>query len=153
MPEILDLKESPMPGIAQELLALSIGYPTKEKIGSIYRDYLHKDSRSLFALRHGDSIIGVIGIEVIIDGRAEVHHIGIIPQSRNSGFGKILLFESIKLCDLKTVEAETDKGAVVFYRKCGFEINSLGEKFPGIERFRCIWNDGAEPDARGNAQG
>ena len=27
--------------------------------------------------------------------------------------------------------------AVEFYRKLGFSIESLGEKYPGVERFRC----------------
>jgi hypothetical protein len=28
--------------------------------------------------------------------------------------------------------------AVNFYRNIGFEITSLGEKYPGVERFQCI---------------
>jgi len=38
-----------------------------------------------------------------------------------------------------SLEAETDADAVSFYERCGFAITSLGERFPGIERFRCIW--------------
>ena len=38
---------------------------------------------------------------------------------------------------LTRVTAETDKDAVGFYRSCGFEVESLGELYPGIERFRC----------------
>lgn len=30
---------------------------------------------------------------------------------------------------------ETDKEAVVFYRNYGSKITSLGEKYPGVERF------------------
>ena len=33
--------------------------------------------------------------------------------------------------------AETDRDAVDFYRSCGFTIESLGEKYPRIERFLC----------------
>ncbi|WP_268921683.1 hypothetical protein [Metabacillus sediminilitoris] len=35
------------------------------------------------------------------------------------------------------ITAETDKEAVVFYRNYGFKITSLGEKYPGVERFLC----------------
>jgi len=33
---------------------------------------------------------------------------------------------------------ELAKEAVNFYEKCGFKITSLGEKYPGIVRFKCI---------------
>jgi len=38
---------------------------------------------------------------------------------------------------LTYLEAETDAEAVKFYKKMGFQIQSLGEKYPGIERFHC----------------
>jgi ribosomal protein S18 acetylase RimI-like enzyme len=38
---------------------------------------------------------------------------------------------------LSYVCTETDKDAVGFYRNYGFEITSLGEKYPGVERFLC----------------
>lgn len=41
------------------------------------------------------------------------------------------------LCEL---EAETDLEAVDFYRKCGFTVATLGEKYPGVQRFSCRWS-------------
>jgi len=35
------------------------------------------------------------------------------------------------------VTAETDRDAVEFYRKYGFSIRSLGEKYAGVKRFVC----------------
>lgn len=32
------------------------------------------------------------------------------------------------------ITAETDHDAIAFYRRYGFEIQSLGEKYPGVER-------------------
>ncbi len=40
------------------------------------------------------------------------------------------------------VEAETHVGAVGFYEACGFEVESLGELYPGTERFRCVRGGG-----------
>ena len=34
--------------------------------------------------------------------------------------------------------AETDQEAVEFYRNTGFVVYSLGELYPGVERFRCV---------------
>lgn len=49
------------------------------------------------------------------------------------------LIESTKI---NKMIAETDKDAVNFYKKKGFKITSLGEKYPGVERFKCeYWNN------------
>ena len=37
-----------------------------------------------------------------------------------------------------TLMAETDQEAVEFYRNTGFVVYSLGELYPGVERFRCV---------------
>ena len=36
-----------------------------------------------------------------------------------------------------SIVAETDHEAVDFYRRYVFFITSLGEKYPGVERFLC----------------
>jgi hypothetical protein len=40
--------------------------------------------------------------------------------------------------DIPRLEAETDADAAAFYSKLGFTVTSLGETYPGIERFRCV---------------
>ncbi|EOR21192.1 N-acetyltransferase GCN5 [Niallia nealsonii AAU1] len=39
------------------------------------------------------------------------------------------------------ISAETDNDAVGFYRKNGFKITSLGEKYPIVEWFLCIYTN------------
>ncbi|WP_235473679.1 hypothetical protein [Lysinibacillus macroides] len=39
---------------------------------------------------------------------------------------------------LLVIAAETDKDAVDFYKKYGFKVSSLGEKYLGVERFTCV---------------
>lgn len=48
--------------------------------------------------------------------------------------------EFIKTKKIVRIKAETDKDAVGFYKKNGFSITSLGEKYPGVERFECIFS-------------
>ncbi len=50
-----------------------------------------------------------------------------------------MIKEIIRIHQLIYLEAETDCEAVEFYRKCGWIITSLGEKYPGVERFQCYW--------------
>jgi len=35
------------------------------------------------------------------------------------------------------ITAETVRDAVKFYWSSGFKVTSLGEKYPGVERFLC----------------
>jgi ribosomal protein S18 acetylase RimI-like enzyme len=42
--------------------------------------------------------------------------------------------------------AETDNEAVEFYRATGFRVTSLGEKYPGVERYRARLDGGLRPD-------
>jgi hypothetical protein len=45
------------------------------------------------------------------------------------------------------IVAETDEESVQFYRNIGFIIRSLGEKYPGVERFLCTYEvEEAEED-------
>jgi ribosomal protein S18 acetylase RimI-like enzyme len=50
-----------------------------------------------------------------------------------------LIKELIDKHDIKMIELETDKEAVFFYEKLGFNIESLGEKYPGVKRYKCTW--------------
>jgi ribosomal protein S18 acetylase RimI-like enzyme len=65
-------------------------------------------------------------------------HIAIRSDYRKQGIGRGMIYESIKMNRINKLIAETDKDAVNFYRNIGFEIMSLGEKYLGVERFRCI---------------
>ncbi|AHD24025.1 acetyltransferase (plasmid) [Rhodococcus pyridinivorans SB3094] len=44
------------------------------------------------------------------------------------------------------IEAQTDRDGVGFYRSVGFEIESLGELYPGVERFRVVLEPSTESD-------
>ena len=48
-----------------------------------------------------------------------------------------MILETSSNYNLQEIIAETDKDAVAFYRKVGFKIQSIGEKYPGTERFLC----------------
>ncbi|MGE7881959.1 GNAT family N-acetyltransferase [Bacillus sp. NPDC094077] len=78
-----------------------------------------------------------IGFEVIGGTKARICHIAVMPKYRHQGIALQMIKEVVRMHQLTYVEAETDGEAVEFYKKSGFEIKSLGEKYPGIERFHC----------------
>ncbi|MBE7149930.1 GNAT family N-acetyltransferase [Bacillus mycoides] len=76
-----------------------------------------------------------IGIEVIGATKARICHIAVAPQYRHKGIALKMIKEVVTMHQLTYVEAETDNEAVEFYKRIGFQVKSLGEKYPGIERF------------------
>ncbi|MGG0301403.1 GNAT family N-acetyltransferase [Bacillus albus] len=78
-----------------------------------------------------------IGIEIIEVNKARICHIAVVPQYRHKGIALQMIQEVVRMHQLTYVEAETDKEAVEFYKKSGFQVKNLGEKYPGIERFHC----------------
>ena len=81
--------------------------------------------------------IRVAGTRRIGGGPAELLHIAVVPARRGEGFGRLLIDLLMQGQGLRELVAETDADAVGFYRSCGFSIASLGEKYPGAERFLC----------------
>lgn len=49
----------------------------------------------------------------------------------------------IQLENVTKIIAETDMDAVGFYRRYGFSIEALGEKYPGVERYKCTLERGS----------
>ena len=82
-----------------------------------------------------EPVAAAIGRET--EGCFVIQAIAVAPPLRGLGLGRRLLEEIARLGGHRCIEAETDRDSVQFYRRCGFAITSLGEKFPGVERFRC----------------
>jgi len=80
---------------------------------------------------------GCIGIALIHTNRARICHIAVDEKYRNHGIALQMIKEIVRKYELTYIEAETDKEAVGFYKKCNFKIESLGEKYLGVERFYC----------------
>ncbi|WP_265938207.1 GNAT family N-acetyltransferase [Bacillus thuringiensis] len=78
-----------------------------------------------------------IGIEVIGVTKARVCHIAVASDYRQKGIALQMIKEVVRIYQLTYIEAETDDGAVEFYKRIGFQVKGLGEKYMGIERFHC----------------
>lgn len=103
-----------------------------------YEKYLYSTRRKLYGINSGNELIACIGIEFTDLNDCEIKHIAVSPSQRGNKLGSGMIDFVCKKHTLKFISAETDKEAVDFYRRYGFEITSLGEKYPGVERFYCI---------------
>src|SRR5690606_16604954 len=84
------------------------------------------------------NLVGIFGVIWLSKCEVELKHISVKSSNRRQGLGKEMVNEFIEENHIKRMKVETDKNAVNFYKKIGFNITSLGEKYPGVERFKCI---------------
>ncbi|MGN5651873.1 GNAT family N-acetyltransferase [Bacillus sp. Brlt_9] len=77
-----------------------------------------------------------IGIEIIGVNKARICHIAVVPQYRYKGIALQMIKEVLRTHQLTYLEAETDDEAVGFYKKIGFQVKSLGGKYPGVENMQ-----------------
>lgn len=82
-------------------------------------------------------IVGSLVIKTIED-TAEIIAIATKSNKRKMGIGTAMISAYVENNkNIRILTAETDWEAVDFYKNYGFNILSLGEKYPGVERFHC----------------
>lgn len=107
------------------------------KVDAIVARYGCDPSWTLLGYESGAVPIGCIGLFLAGAGEAVIGHIAVAPAYRLRGIGRSLVDDALRRFELSALTAKTDATAVGFHRSCGFEIRSLGELYPGVERFRC----------------
>jgi len=127
---------TPMEQVKQ-LLSYAVGSASGEKLSNILEQvYLQGDSKLYVFIDNDGSALGIVGLKE--EGTsAEILHIAVDEHKRKCGIGRRIIDELLKLEHLAELTAETDHDAVEFYRRYGFGIQSLGEKYRGVERFHC----------------
>jgi len=124
-----------------------VGYsvnPDPDKLDRTIDAYKSDDRLEIYGYEAEGELIGIIGIRMNESGELKIEHIAIAPDFRGLGYGRGLVLETIERKSPAKLIAETDEEAVDFYRNIGFEIESLGESYPGVERFKCVYV--VEPD-------
>jgi ribosomal protein S18 acetylase RimI-like enzyme len=123
----------------QELLSYSI-FPDPEQLELALNQYQMDASYELYGLEEDKLILGLVGFIMHNDNTLEIKHLAVDPKERGNGYGRGLILELITLKQPAIIQAETDEEAVDFYRNVGFAIVSLGELYPSVERFQCIFD-------------
>ena len=73
-----------------------------------------------------------------LENEAYVHFMGIHPDFRNKGLGKILYERFFELCRqqnrtiVRACTSPVNKGSVAFHRKIGFQVESGDDQVDGI---------------------
>jgi len=135
-----DIKSNVDDDAIRELIGYSV-FPDPDALERAIEGYKSDPTLQLFGYESEDEIVGVIGLSMDDESKKlAIHHLAVKPECRGAGFGRGMILEAIAPLRPNVVVAETDEEAVQFYRWIGFEIESLGESYPGVERFRCTYD-------------
>ncbi|MGE7935059.1 GNAT family N-acetyltransferase [Viridibacillus arvi] len=130
-----EIKSTSIQPNVKELLSFATSEKNVEKE---YGLYMQSPVRKLYGYDLESEVAGCIGIEFLSPKRCEIKHIAVSLDHRGIGIGSKMISFVLEKYSLSLIFAETDKDAVNFYENYGFKITSLGEKYPGVERFQCI---------------
>jgi len=145
---LTNVKEKLHEPAVKELLSYAV-YPEPEKLDQAVNEYETNGELQLLGLMEGDSLIAVAGFAFSDDKKLSIRHLAVEPEFRGQGYGRGLLLELIDQLRPVKLVAETDDEAADFYRNVGFTVWSLGELYPGVERFRCVY-DAESEDSENN---
>lgn len=138
---MLQIESKKIPPQIEELLCFAT---SKEKVDMEYHSYLSVPNKMLYGKIIDNDIVGCIGIEFVSPSVCEIKHIAVNPNNRKQQIGSNMIYFIIEKFQIDSIIVETDKDAVEFYASIGFTITSLGEKYPGIERFQCVFSKSYE---------
>ncbi len=134
--DLRDAKATLMEPDALAVLALSTYESTEEKMKKRAAAHQEDSGVSAYGCWMNGRLTGLVVLRSHADGM-EILSIGVLPEARGHGIASALLDHARTVNPLSPLMAETDDDAVGFYRRYGFDIQSLGEKYPGVVRYRC----------------
>ncbi|MFS0869796.1 GNAT family N-acetyltransferase [Paenibacillus xylanilyticus] len=134
---LINLKSRIQEPEVQELLSYSV-FPDPEQVGRALQQYVEKDELLLDGYEDEGQLIGLIGYEQTGISEITIQHIAVLPENRFKNYGRGMIAQLLEKYNPDRLIAETDQEAVEFYRNTGFVVYSLGELYPGVERFRCV---------------
>jgi ribosomal protein S18 acetylase RimI-like enzyme len=135
---LIDIKPKLDEPAVQELIGLSI-FPEPEGVDQVIESYKKDPDQEIMGYYLDKTLIGVAGYRINDNNTLELKHIAVDPEEQGLGYGRGIILEILDLKSPQAIVAVTDEDAINFYRSIGFTIESLGEKFPGVERFKCTY--------------
>ena len=100
------------------------------------------------------AVVALVGYEPAETREAvTIRAVATNPCCERSGLGRRLLSAVQDETRARRLVAETDDDAVGFYAACGFSVTPLGEKYPGVRRYRVVREADAQVRGAGRHTG
>lgn len=135
--EIINIKEKLKSEELLEILAESVYMPTAERLNSRAEAYINNSDIIALGASMNNRFLGVIVLDYMGDDELVILDIAVLKSIQKQGIGRTLIEYVKETYQPKCITAETDDDAIDFYRKIGFTVKSLGEKYPRIMRYEC----------------
>lgn len=134
---IVDIKPILKTDNILEVLSGSTYMPTEERLKKRADDYINNSNVVVYGYKCEGTICGLIVLDITKKEEIVILDIAVGKGNQQSGIGRKLVEYALYNLKPNTMIAETDDDSVNFYRKCGFIIYNLGEKYPNIIRYKC----------------
>ena len=133
---IIDVKESLCNKSVYSLLAPSVFNPTPERLLSRAEKYQADDTVKVYAYSENGEYKGIIAFK-IKEQTAEILGIAVKPEYQGKGIGSRLINYIFSQFAVNKVTAETDDDAIGFYKKYGFAVADINNKYD-TKRYVCV---------------
>lgn len=133
-------KISPSHPLLIDILKLSIGFPTPDKIERLLQAYSN-DNENLYGAFLNQTLVGIVGFH-INQHQATIRHLAVLEMYRKQGVGKQLVQNIVKEFSVGLLYAETDDDGLSFYQRCHFHSHELNSPYDS-KRYACyFYNQG-----------
>jgi ribosomal protein S18 acetylase RimI-like enzyme len=120
------------------VLAECVFNPTEERLFKRVDKYMQNQNIMVFSAKNREMFLGIIVLDISDVNKIIIHDIAVLNNYQSKGIGGSLINHCISVFKPYQIIAETDDDAVGFYRKFGFDILALGDKYgAGIVRYEC----------------
>lgn len=111
-------------------------FPDPERIRRALKSYRTDPTCRIFTWMVEGHPVSAAGIRQH-DGGVEVLHLSTAPGEEGRGYARALLHTLAAHLSASHMVAETDDGAVEFYRRAGFEVTPIPSSWERA-RYRCV---------------
>lgn len=135
--QIIDIKQILKTPDVLAVLSESVGMPTEEKLKKRAQFYINNNNVVAFGYISDGVVLGLIVLDISNKEEIVILDIAVSIDNQHIGIGRKLIKHVLAYLNPIMIIAETDDDAVDFYRKFGFIIKNLSEKYPNIIRYEC----------------
>ena len=112
-------------------------FPNPERAQRELAAYRSGAGGQVFAWVVGGTVVSAAGLRLGADRQdAEVRHLGTAPAHTGQGHARALLSATAQALGVRTLWAQTDDGAVGFYRRAGFVVSAVPSPWE-VNRYLC----------------
>lgn len=144
---IRNIKQNLLTPEVYSIYSLCMYAPTYERFAKKVRAYLEDEDTAVYGFYEDRSLFGIIVLRSMDQDTAEIIGIAVDQAHQHQHIGKILIEYAATIGPYWKLHAETDDDAVLFYKRCGFQIEPFymvyNEK--QCKRYRCIYHPPQSP--------